>query len=329
MCKRKFLAILLPIIVCTAAVLFYHSDTHSSYLRESEPVAVSSTQTSDEYNTYEHLKIPTCITKIDGTYFISDCYHNQIIYSDSLTAPLVQWKIMDDDINRGHTLAGDGVVYLADDTDNNSILVYEKVNGYFQPTQKFSSIGERPHFVVYDSPTRRFYAISSMTGEIYVFKRLEDTSKVVLEEIRSIEKLNGKYIRSFTIMGDEIYFVSGPSAIIRARLSDLSILEEYPVAPELDGMVQLEKIQDWYYITISTDTDGNQEAATIIRTRDLHSLIDGDYEDIYSLFGEGGTPYYIGAFDGHWYLTEHRKKKRGIWQFDVIDNEITNIKLLY
>ena len=113
---------------------------------------------------------------------------------------------------------------------------------------------------------------------------------MALKDVRSIEKLNGIYVRSFTIMGDEIYFVSGNSTIIRARLKDLKILEEYPVPPEIAGMVQLTKIQDYFYITVSTDADFNQDYATFIRTKDLHSLAGGDYEDIYSYFIGGGTP---------------------------------------
>lgn len=330
MSKKRFLILLLPVLAfCAAAVFYYHSSATVSWIRESEPASAPASSAAGQYNTYTRLSIPTCITKIEDTYFISDCYHHQILYSDSLEAPLTQWRIMADGINLGHTIASDGVVYLADDTENNSVLIYEKEDGQFRLTQKFSQVGDRPHFVVYDAPTSRFYVLSSMTGELYVFKRLEDSTQVVLEEIRSNEKLNGTYIRSFTIMDGEVYFVSGPSAIVRARLSDLSILEEYPVGPEINGMVQLEKIQDWYYITISTDIGGNQDAATIIRTRDLHDLADGGYEDIYSLFGGGGTPYYMGAFDGHWYLTDQRKKKNGIWQFDVIDNQLTNIRKLY
>lgn len=106
-----------------------------------------------------------------------------------------------------------------------------------------------------------------MTGELYVFTREKDSTRMALKDVRSIEKLNGIYVRSFTIMGDEIYFVSGNSTIIRARLKDLKILEEYPVPPEIAGMVQLTKIQDYFYITVSTDADFNQDYATFIRTR--------------------------------------------------------------
>ena len=299
------------------------------YVRASESVSASDARPQAESNPYPSLSVPSCVTRIGEDYFIVDTYHDQIICSDSLTRPLNEWQVVTDRIARGHTIAGDGTIYLADDTENDRILVLEKKDGAFLLTQELTGIGTRPHYVVYDERTERFYAYSSMTGELYVFRRLADSSQAVLEEIRSLEKLNGVYVRSFTIMEDEIYFVSGNSTIIRARLSDLSILEEYPVTPEIAGMIQLEKIQDYYYITVSTDAAGSQDYATILRTDDLHSLASGEYEDIYSYFVGGGTPYYMGNFDGHYYLTEHRIPGCSIWQFDVIENEIENVTLLY
>lgn len=329
--KKRVLAILLLLILIgSCGYLYFSINIKKPYLRQSEVIEEPEKTIHGEKNSYKKLSVPTCFIKVKDDYFISDCYHNQIIYSDSLEKPLKKWKVMDDSLSYAHTIASDGSVYLVDNTDENQVLVYEKVGEQFQKTQQFSEIGIRPHFIVYHEPTNRFYALSSMTGEIYVFYRLENSNEVVLEKILSIEKLENSYVRSFTIIGEEIYFVSGNSSIIKARFSDLKILEEYPVGEELCGMVQLEKIQDWYYITISTDASGNQDAATIIRTRDLSNLISGDYEDLYSYFGDGGgTPYYMGNIDGQWYLTEHRKKKRGIWAFDVVDNELKNIQVLY
>ena len=51
-------------------------------------------------------------------------------------------------------------------------------------------------------------------------------------------------------------------------------------------------------------------------------------EDIYSLFIGGGTPYYIGSADSHFYLTEHRLPGHALWQFDVLDDEITDIEAI-
>ncbi len=330
--KQKITAILMLFLLCLSIAGISYQESapdQDFYLRPSIPVAAAAAPRSGQANPYPTLSVPTCITKLMDTYFIVDCYHDQIIYSDSLSRPLKEWRVMTDQISRGHTLASDGLVYLADDTENHSILVFEKAGSEFRLTQRFPEIGIRPHFVVYDENTALFYALSSMTGEIYVFERLTDSTQVVLKDIRRVDSLNGVYVRSFTILEDEIYFVSGNSSILRARLSDLEILEEYPEGEEIAGMIQMEKIEEDYYITVSTDLYGSQDYATILRTPDLHSLATGGYEDLYSLFIGGGTPYYIGYMDGHYYLTEHRIPRHSVWQFDVEGREIHNIKTVY
>ena len=78
-------------------------------------------------------------------------------------------------------------------------------------------------------------------------------------------------------MGDELLFVSGHNnqKIIRADLETLTVKDSYPVPAQIAGMVQLTKIQDYYYITISTDNTENQDYATIIRTKSLEDLSTG------------------------------------------------------
>lgn len=291
-------------------------------------------QVADIYDTrvtnqYADLSVPTYITEIDGLYFLVDCYHDQVIYHDNLTDPLTDWLVMTDEINRGHTIAGDGLVYLVDDTENNRILIFEKKDDIFVHTQTFSDIGNRPHYIVYDEPTDTFYAWSSMSGEMYLFRHEPDDSRMYLSEIRSIEELNNVYVRSFTIMDDEIYLVSGNSSILRVDLNTFELLEAYPVPDSMAGMIQLTKIQDYYYITVSTDITGNQDYATIVRTRSLSGLMGGDYEDIYETFIGGGTPYYITAFDDAFYLTEHRLPGHSVWRFRVRNNELTDVETIY
>lgn len=280
-------------------------------------------------NEYASLSIPTQITKIGDDYFIVDCYHNQILTSPTLDAPLTDWRVMTDSINRGHSIAGDGTVYLADDTENHRILVFQKIEGKFFLTQTFENIGTRPHYVVYDEDSARFYALSAMTGEVYVFIRKKNAQSVELEKVLSIPALNNIYVRSFTIDGDDIYFVSGNSTIIRASKKNLSVKEVYPVPESIAGMIQLTKIQNYFYITVSTDIKGNQDYATILRVRDLSLLEKGEWEDIYEMFIGGGTPYYISNFDGHYYLTEHRIPEHGVWQFDVKEDVLSNVKVLF
>ena len=58
------------------------------------------------------LYTPTMIQKIDDTYFISDCWHNRIIYSKKISASIKRWKTLSDDVFGGHTLAYSGKFVL-------------------------------------------------------------------------------------------------------------------------------------------------------------------------------------------------------------------------
>ncbi len=285
-------------------------------------------------NPFSGLSVPTYITKIGQEYFIVDCYHNQVIYHDNLTDDLSAWSVMTSDIAMGHTIAGDGLVYLIDDTENNRILIMERqINDHgqpvFIPTQEFTDIGSRPHYVIYDDATDTFYAWSSLTGEMYLFRHPADSSVMYLSEIRSIPSLMGVYVRSFTIMDNDIYFVSGNSSIIKADLKTFSIQEEYPVPPQLAGMIQITRIEDYFYLTVSTDASGNQDFATLVRTKKLSSLADGGYEDVYSYFIGGGTPYYITKIEDRWYLTEHRLPGHSVWSFMIKNNNIEDVVSIY
>lgn len=95
----------------------------SDYLAISDLLPADEEPTTAPNNPFPTLSVPTYITKVEDTYFIVDCYNNQVIYNDDLTSPLYEWQVMTNDIAMGHTLASDGMVYLIDDTENNRILV--------------------------------------------------------------------------------------------------------------------------------------------------------------------------------------------------------------
>ncbi|MBQ9334547.1 MAG: hypothetical protein IJS12_09465 [Lachnospiraceae bacterium] len=263
------------------------------------------------------LSVPTQITRIGDFYFIVDCYNNQVIYSDSTDKPLNEWYVMTSDIDKGHTVASDGGVYLVDDTERHRVLVFEYDGSTFINTQIFENIGTRPHFIVYNEADGCFYVWSSMTGEMYVFERSEGSTQMYISRIMKLDELDGVYVRSFTIDGDSVYLVSGNSQIIEARLSDFKVLDRYPVPDELAGMIQIMPVDGGFYITISTDVHGNQDFATIIYAERLSDLESGGYADIYSYFVGGGTPYYMGEIDGRFYLTEHRLPGHSVWSFDI------------
>lgn len=300
-------------------------------LFNTKSIDVQDTKPLDMNNKYDSLNVATYLTKIGDTYFIADCYHDQILYNDNLTDPVKDWKVLTNEVHYAHTIAGDGKTIVIDDTENNRVLCFEKTQNGYVHMQTIEGIGMKPHYVQYDSQKDAFLVWSSITGEMYYIKRETDTNHLYVENVIKIDELYGVYVRSFTIMEDGIYFVSGHnnSKIIKADKDTLQVKERYEVAPEISGMVQITKIQDYYYITVSTDNNENQDYATIIRTKSLESLKEGDYEDVYDYFGvTGGTPYYITLIDGLYYMTHHRTNEN-IIAFDVRDNEICNVECIY
>lgn len=291
-------------------------------------------------NTYDTLNVATYITKIGDTYFIADCYHDQIIYHSNITDPVSGWSVLTDEVHYAHTIATDGTMLLVDDTENNRLLAFQKTEEGYAHTQTLENIGMRPHYIQYDEKNQVFMAWSSITGEMYLVKKADQPQQdgiypLYVDRILKIDELFGVYVRSFTVLEDGIYFVSGHNnqKIIKAVINDggdgFDIVAEYRVPDRIAGMVQMTKMDGCYYITVSTDARENQDYATIIRAESLEGLADGTYEDIYGEFGiSGGTPYYITEIEGRYYMAHHRTSEN-IIAFDVIDGHVENVEVIY
>lgn len=290
-------------------------------------------QKANEYNT---LNVATYVTKVGDTYYLADCYHNQIIYSDDIQAPLTEWKVLTDNVHYAHTIASDGRMFVIDDTENNRVVTFIKTSQGYYDAGVLENIGMKPHFTYYDEKRKYFMVWSSITGEMYYLGYDETGMQLEIKHISKIEELFGVYVRSFSVIEDSIYFVSGHNnqKMIKVNADALAqgtleIEEYYPVTDEIAGMVQMVKIQDYYYISISTNHQENQDYATWIRTKDLATLAEGEYEDIYACLGIAkGTPYYITQIEGRYYMAHHRTNENLIG-FDIYDNEIKNVEILH
>ena len=287
-------------------------------------------------NEYDTLNVATYVTKIADTYYIADCYHNQIIYHTNLHAPLQELSVLTDNVHYAHTISGDGRMFIIDDTENNRVVTFAKTaQGYYE-TGVLENIGMKPHFTYYDEERDWFMVWSSITGEMYYLNYDETGIGLKVDHISKIDELFGVYVRSFSVIGDSIYFVSGHNnqKIIKVNADALAegkveVEESYAVTAEIAGMVQLVKIEDYYYISISTDAEENQDYATWIRTKDLSTLAAGEYEDVYDKLGVAkGTPYYITEIEGRYYMAHHRTAEN-LLVFDVVDNEICNVEIIY
>jgi len=296
-----------------------HKEAPESIVFESEEDYIAKSELSD--NAFETLCVPTQFTKIGEDYFIVDCYHNQILTSKDKNLPIKEWQQMSDQINMGHTIAGDGVVYLCDDTENNRILIYVKKDEDFYLTQVFEQIGKRPHFVMYDEEKELFYALSSLTGEIYIFERKNQDIEVELADTKSLAGLDGIYIRSFSIIEGDMYLPAGDGKIYRLNRENFDIEETFELPPELGGPTQISKLGDEYYLTVSTDIFGFSEYANIVRAKSIEAFSKGEYESIKNLFCEDGTPYVITEVDDMYYLAWHSDDgMHCLWDFSIDGN---------
>lgn len=279
-----------------------------------------------ERNSYNRLLAPTQLTKIGDTFYLVDSYHDQVLYSTAYGVGSSSWKVMAKDLSQPHSIAGDGAVFLVTDTENYRVVSYRKDTEGFVELQAFDNIGVRPHYVVYDEPTGLFYVWSSMTGEMYLFRRKPDSVEVYLEKVMRIPELYGKYVRSFTIEGDQIYLPCvHSSSIVAVDKKTFAINNIYPVPENIAGMVQLVRIQNYYYLTVSTDINFDQKAATVIRAKTLEDITVGNYENMNQYFGDDGAPYYISYADGSYFTVVIRTKSKACgYKFDVVNDEICN-----
>lgn len=341
--KKVFLVITAAVMTLSACSYPSAQDISADNKIQEEVVyegMIPGAEPVNKKNTYDSLNVATYIVKAGENYFIADCYHDQIIYNDNLSDPLSEWNVLTDEVHYAHTIASDGLMLLVDDTENNRLLVFQQTEEGYVHTQTLERIGMKPHYVQYDDKNQVFMAWSSITGEMYIIRRASQSDEnglypLYIEKILKIDELYGIYVRSFTILEDGIYFVSGHNnhKIIQAAINSdgdgFDIVAEYDVPGSMAGMVQMTKIQDYYYITVSTDDQENQDSATIIRAVSLEGLADGMYEDIYDRFGiSGGTPYYITEIDGRYYMAHHRTNEN-IIAFDINENMIENVEVLY
>ncbi len=289
-------------------------------------------------SSYDELYVPTMINKIDDTYFIMDCWNDRVIYSDEINADINQWNTLtDDNYIGGHTICSDGELIVLDNTDNNSVLVYKKTavhkssDNQYNLTQTISNITGRPHFVIYDSVNKYFYVIASVEGTIHVFKNNNGYLQLVRSDF--FEELSDTYVKSITIIDNYLYTASGSGFIYKYAINAdyFDLKESYAVPPELSGLNQIFKIDDYFYLTVNTGATGSVSETTIVRTKSLESLtIPEKVENLYDTFSFVGQPYYITHFDDAYYITEISADcGNGIKRFKVNSNQITDISTLF
>ncbi len=134
-------------------------------------------------------------------------------------------------------------------------------------------------------------------------------------------------MRSFTIADDRIYFPCvTSSSIVEVDKKTFQIRNNYPVPKEIAGMVQLLKIQNYYYLTILTDAD-EKKAPNMVRVARLEDFAVGNYQSVLKDLGIGwGAPYYISYADGAYFAISMGGSTCG-YKFNVINDKICNVQV--
>lgn len=263
------------------------------------------------------LHTPTQITKLNGRYFIVDCWHHRIIHSNNLHLPFNEWQALDEDIAGPHSIATDGTCYVAEDTGRHGLKVYhESAPGRFEQSQYLENIGKRPHRTLFDAKRQQFLTIGSGDQRLYILKAVGGQSsvsgantslshtgqstrppRVEVTSVVDIPELHGQYCRSITLQGDLLYFV-GNEDIVIYQMTDTPPRfsgKVYTLTEQLRGSNDLYFLEGQYGIFTSTPFKA-------FLFNSLDELVAGQAQDISKHFP--GTPYYVSQFDDRLWITE-------------------------
>ncbi|MBW7476115.1 hypothetical protein K0T92_15320 [Paenibacillus oenotherae] len=271
--------------------------------------------TAAEYSS--RLYTPTYTAKIGDHYFIVDCWNHRIIYNDDIDTDIKNWSTLDNDIAGPHSIASDSELYVAEDTGRNKLFVYTLTADGFKKTQIIDDIAGRPHRTIYDPSTEKFYVLTSTSQNMYVLSN--QNGKLVIDKQVHLAFLEQTYTRSFSIIDDKMYFVSGPNkiTIVDYINKDFEVAMQYDVPQEYSAMNDIFKIDDYYYISSYPEK--------LIRLKELSRF--DSAENIYDELQFKGTPYYFSTFDNKFYVTEIDSHS-GIKSFTIQNGSISDVETI-
>lgn len=279
----------------------------------------------------DRLYVPTMIQKCGDTYFIIDCWNSRILYSEHCSNKLKDWNVLQDDAYLGgHTVASDGELYVFDNTDMNQVLVYTKTQGIFSLTQSIEGVESRPHYVLYDKTTSKFYVIGSTSGIIYTFEN--QNGKLVLLSQQQLTEIQDSYVRSINVIDGDLYTVSGPGKIFQYEIDDglFRLKNTYDIPDCYYGMNQISRWDGYWYFTVNTDINGDVSKSTILCAESIEDISSGKSIDLYDQMGFTGQPYFITNFDNRYYITEISESGgNGIRSFAMKDGKPVRVRSLF
>ena len=261
------------------------------------------------------LNTATFIDKIDGTWFIVDCWHHRILLSNDLEAPLPSWGTLQvpsqEELIIPHSMASDGRWVLTESSnggsggDNHTVLVYTRdASGKFTFHKSMHACpgnkARRPHRLLYHKPSRAFYLYLTSPPHIAKFAvNSVGGGEVEFVSCEPVPALMGSYARSITIKEDSIYVTAGRQVVTELSLETLEFRRYYDMRPlkiKSDKMNDLTFIDGWWYATSTLRCNIfrfrrlDNFAGFQVLTGQLNLCYDFDRRQARC---RGGTPYYV------------------------------------
>lgn len=232
------------------------------------------------FNTGYKLRLyaPTMLYKSSKYYFITDCLHGRVIYCDSLDTDLSNWKTLNDKVTGVHSIAANERFVVFDDTEGSRLLVYEERDSKIKLNTTLQTPHCRPHWIQYDSLTKRFYALCSNGGIVMTLSANKNT--IGIERLDTLNFLADHYVRSFNIIDGDMYFVSGrnqhpPKIYLVDYQNDYCLKDSFLVPNEFSNTNYIDKVGSYFYITSLSDSTANKLSQNLVKVLNLRELHEG------------------------------------------------------
>jgi hypothetical protein len=237
----------------------------------------------------KRLNAPTYVKKINDMWFIVDCWHNRVIWSNDLSAPIAEWNTVNGDLAGPHSVEYGAGYYAIEDTDRNAVNFYtfDILNSTFVK-QETINLGTRPHRIHFDEQSQSFYVLSSVSQDMHRIS-VKD-GEIALANAQKLPFLEGQYTRSFNIIGDQLLFAAGPKKVtVTSFRNDIyNVQASYAVPPDFYGMNDIYFTGKKYIVTATLPNS----FGVVDRLEDLPTM-----QNQAELYGFEGRPYYVSQYD--------------------------------
>ena len=284
--------------------MHFHTMLLTSYDTRNLRPAIENSINRQSQEWRSRLNAPVSLTKIGGRYFLVDCWHHRVLYTDDLRRPIWSWNTLDEMRLVGpHSIAYDGTLYVVDNTELARVEWYTETAGVFSHAGSINvgGFGSRPHCVLYDAGTAAFYALNSMTQQIVKLTRSGLTLSIA--HTNSLSFLGGVYTRHFRIIDGKMVFVTSTGSIYVVSFTGSSggytVESSYALPVGFTDCNDVFRAADGTWYATSGDGLGS---GRMISFSSLPAMASGTYEDKYAAWQLSGNPYWFSEFDAALWL---------------------------